>query len=957
MPQAAHYAESHLMDLLASFGMDVPYVRAERNTLFYRDGDGAEVPVLDLVGGFGSLILGHNPPEIRARVQELLDTQAPVHIQLSRNDTADQVGQLLNKIIQREFPDTEDYRIVYGNSGAEAVEIALKHAELDRLMRVSELFQALDWNASQALAAVKDGRATLPDDPSALPDGIQLPTDAVEFERLLGELTAHNAALAAQSPVYFALEGGFHGKLVGSVQVSHSPAVRVPFAALGFEAVFVPPNRLDVLQHLVDEKRATALDVTVTDGRVRVVTRDFPVFGGFLLEPVQGEGGIHVLPEDLLSGLKLICEGAGCPVVVDEIQTGMGRTGAFLAASHHGFPPDYLLLGKSLGGGVAKVSATLIRSSRYRPVFDLMHSSTFAKDGFSTEIALSTLRLLEADDGRVYRLARERGARITDALRGVAADFPDVLREIRGTGLLIGVEFAPRNDSPSTTIREKSRGGLLSFLSAGYLLRAHGVRVVPTGSDLNVLRIEPSVHISDQEIAQLEAGVRDLCLILRNGDARPLIEAATATGRATQHTVRDFRNGAEESAVGEGDTKSAGVGTEGTESAVRKAAFISCLPSAAALRERDPSLDGLSDERLADYCRRQESFATDMPPLPPVRITSPTGTAVDLTLYPLLATRERTAERIGAGDRDRVLADLDARVRTAVGDGCGTAGLDPCTASATGEGSVLRVPRTVLTGGGALLAATAVRTLERAAAARLGELDPLTLAVVTDDTHLGPVCAALGADTFSQVVLVTDDVTGARTRIYQELWSRIAEGGELRGVPALLAKEPLIDGWLRDGRPGDEPSGDLIAAYVDERHGDDFWVHVTEDPTALRQAHAVLSATAGPLPPACHAQLREGAVVCETGIPAAGSRPARVDVTWLRGDLLATPNGESLPMGIRGAVGEGLVPAGVAETAALALTDARPGHPGSVLTARHARAMADLADRHGFTLPDGPVSS
>lgn len=209
-------------------------------------------------------------------------------------------------------------------------------------------------------------------------------------------------------------------------------------------------------------------------------------------------------------------------MVIDEIQSGMGRTGAFLASSLIGLRGDYYVLAKSLGGGLAKTSVMLVRSGRYRDEFELVHSSTFAKDGFSTPIALKVLEMLEADDGLAYRLARERGARLAEALEGVRADFPDVVKEVRGKGLMLGLEFHDQSESSSAVVRDGSRSGLLGYTLSGYLLREHRVRTFPTASAGNTLRFAPSVHLTDAEIERLAEALRAVASVLRDGDEKRL---------------------------------------------------------------------------------------------------------------------------------------------------------------------------------------------------------------------------------------------------------------------------------------------------------------------------------------------------------------------------------------------------------------------------------------------------
>lgn len=926
------YADSFLTMLLAVTRMDVEYVRARGDTLYHRDETGAEVPVLDLLGGWGSLMLGHNHPEIVARAKEFLDAGSPTHAQFSVSTVADQVGKLLNDILHREFPQAEDYAVTFANSGAEAIEVALKHAELDRLLRVQKLFEDLEVNIGAAVTAVATGAARLPD---SVPGGGEPPADAEGLAGALTALAGQNAALMARQPIFFALERSFHGKLVGSVQLTHNPLYRGAFQALGLAARFVPPGEPEAVERIVAEERATFFDVEVTDGQVVIVERDFPLFAGFLLEPVQGEGGIHMLTREYVAELRRICDDAGCPIIVDEIQSGMGRTGAFFAGSHIGLLGDYVTLGKSLGGGLAKVSVTLVRRSLYRPQFELLHSSTFAKDGFSTAIALKALHLLEADDGRAYRLAAERGERVMAMLRGLAARFPDVITDVRGKGLLIGLQFADQSAAPSAAIREKSLGGNLSFVLASYLLHVHRIRIGPTASDPNVLRIEPSILLGDKAIEQLERGIEQVCRILRDSDALHLVHPLTRPGSVKPRTdIRNFR------------VESRGSGAP----AERKAAFIAYVTSPDLLRELDPSLVELGDEDLTAFVRRHEPIK-EMTPLPAVRVDTALGDSVDLTVYPLMITPEQVAGAPPAMLR----ADVEGRIRAAKADGCAAVGLGFALGAATGHGSALRAAQVPLTSGGALTVASAVHALENAARARFGGLDGLTLGVAGVG-RVGSACAELASELASKIILVGGDRSQDRLRIaihriYQEAWARIAEGGTLSGIPALLAKEPLIDTWVRDGRGADEPSGERIAAYLSERHGGDPYVMIGAEPGALRAAHMVLSAVSSPRPTLGYKHLRDGAVVCDLAVPGTllpGLATVRGDLLFATAGVVTTANGAGMPDGARGPIGSGRMFTGAAQAVLLALAGPGLADGGGDITAQRVREIAGLAERHGF---------
>jgi acetylornithine/succinyldiaminopimelate/putrescine aminotransferase len=519
LPAALELVDSELYGSIARLGLDVEYVRARGNTMWARCADGTVRSVLDLVGGYGSLILGHNHPELVAGAKRLLDNGVPVHAQLSRRPEAAELAERLNRVIGREFGTDERYHAVLANSGAEAIEAAVKHAEFDRVARVDELTTRLRENADAARAAVADGRVRVPDSVLA---ALGLPVPAADpaaaLDAVLAELGARNAARLAAPPCVVALVGGFHGKLVATTQLTHNVKFRTPFAALGLPARFAPVNDPAALRQVFEDERSTVLDVALVGGELALVERDFPGCCALVVEAVQGEGGIVALTAEFAKEAQAVCAEFGCPLIVDEIQSGVGRTGAFFASSHLGLQADYFTLAKSLGGGLAKISVLLVRASRYRPRFELLHSSTFAKDPFATSIALRVLDLLEADDGAAYAAAAGRGTRLAEALSSVRTDFPDVVRDVRGSGLFLGFEFQDLSGAGSKTVAQVQPAGLFGYFVSGFLLHEHDIRVLPTGSAPNTLRIQPSIDITDEEIGRVAAALRHLCSVLRDGD-------------------------------------------------------------------------------------------------------------------------------------------------------------------------------------------------------------------------------------------------------------------------------------------------------------------------------------------------------------------------------------------------------------------------------------------------------
>ncbi|MEU1603733.1 aspartate aminotransferase family protein [Micromonospora matsumotoense] len=504
-------AEPAMQELLNMLGINVEYTRAEGDTLHYVGPDGTPETVVDYAGGYGALVLGHNHPALLDTAVAFLNERRPVLVQASRQPAVDGIAARLNDIVSREFGTDERYFAIFSNSGAESIEVALKHAEFDRVLRVRSLLEEVEARIAEVSAQAAAGTVAPP--PGA--DG--------DLLTVLSGLRRDNAEAAARPPVFIALEGSFHGKLVGSVQLTHNPSYRTPFASMAPAARFVSLDDLDALDRIAEETRAVLRDVRVVDGVATVVERPIPVVAAFVMEVIQGEGGIRVVTPAQAERIRQGCAVLDCPIVVDEIQSGLGRTGAFFASSQIGLAADYLTLAKGLGGGITKTAVTLVAQRRYRRDFALVHSSTFARDGLSTAVTTKVLELLEAENGAAYLRAKEKGEKLAEIFHDLRRRFPGVVREVRGRGLMLGLEFTDQSHAAAPGIAGVSANGMLGYVISGYLLRAHRVRTFPTASAANTLRFEPSLDLADADIERLRVALEVLCVVLRDQDEQALL--------------------------------------------------------------------------------------------------------------------------------------------------------------------------------------------------------------------------------------------------------------------------------------------------------------------------------------------------------------------------------------------------------------------------------------------------
>ena len=233
-----------------------------------------------------------------------------------------------------------------------------------------------------------------------------------------------------------ATRNSFHGRTLAAVTATGQEKYQHGFEPLmpGFK--HVPYNDLRAMERAIDSRTAAVL-----------------------VEPIQGEGGVRVPDDDYLPGLRKLCDAAGALLILDEIQTGVGRTGRLWAYEHAGIEPDIMTLAKALANGVP-IGATLARDEVAAVLTPGTHGSTFGGTPFVTAVALAAFTTVLAD--RIPERAARMGQELMDGLRAIRSRQP-IVREVRGKGLLIGMDLTV----PAAPIVDRCRDTGLLVLSAG----------------------------------------------------------------------------------------------------------------------------------------------------------------------------------------------------------------------------------------------------------------------------------------------------------------------------------------------------------------------------------------------------------------------------------------------------------------------------------------------------------
>jgi len=235
--------------------------------------------------------------------------------------------------------------------------------------------------------------------------------------------------------------GSYHGKTFGSLSASGREVYRKPFDPLVPGFVHVPFGDADAVAAQMD------------DGTAAVI-----------VEPIQGEGGIRIPPDDYLPRLRELCNRYGALLIADEVQTGLGRTGEWWGVDHSGVQPDIVTLAKSLGGGVMPIGSFSANETLWEAMFGenpLLHTSTFGGNELACAAGLAALQVIE-EEGLVQN-AREVGALLLKGLQQVQAEYPDFIQEVRGRGLMIGIEFHEADFGELTITNMIQRGVIAAY--------------------------------------------------------------------------------------------------------------------------------------------------------------------------------------------------------------------------------------------------------------------------------------------------------------------------------------------------------------------------------------------------------------------------------------------------------------------------------------------------------------
>jgi len=727
----------------------------------------------------------------------------------------------------------------------------------------------------------------------------------------------------------------FHGKTMGALSATGKESYQKPFFAPIPGFIKIPFNDVEALQQVFVEQGTN--------------------IAAFIVEPIQGEGGIIVAQPGYLKAARDLCTEYGALYIVDEIQTGLGRTGKLFACEHEAIEPDVLLLAKALGGGLLPLGVCISSPRVWNDDFGMLHSSTFANNNLTCYVGQAVLNKLLADDQKIIKEVAQKGDYLMSKLQLLARRYPDAVKEVRGRGLMLGMEFHDQKDCGSYDITFMVNSGGFTALIAGFLLNVYNIRLAPFLNDSMTLRLEPSLEISYADMDYVVEALDIVCRIISRRDYAKLYRYLIGDYSKVSE-VKDYR----------GVSRSVkAVELKEGEEATEKFAFIIHYPAPEDVIANNPSFRSYSRSELYRFLdwQKQSPSADVVCHMPAIK--SRTGKIAEGWLIGVpFGAREIMG--LPRSETTKIIAEA---VDMAKDLGAGIVGLGALTSVVTRGGKAVQGRGIAITSGNSFTTLMAMEALIAGAEKMHIDLNQARGAVIGATGSIGRACALMLSEQISQITLLGNPQrpTSSNLRLNTLLCDLFTYAhqrmvsGQIGGLSAwlndcliLLEKQDnsmaqKLASALREGK---DLSKDLMTEICNYLHLE-VPVHtsILVDET-LPECDMIVAASNSPDYIVYPHHLKPGAVICDVARPTDISPRVfdeRDDVLILEGGLVQYPC--DIAFGPNMGYRDGINLACLSETVLLALEgDYNDYSIGTKMPLETIHYLRSLGEKHGFSL-------
>ncbi len=743
------------------------------------------------------------------------------------------------------------------------------------------------------------------------------------------------ARSATGKKIIISTERSFHGKTLGALSATGREIYQTPFDAPAPHFEYIPFNDAEALKSVLNEKAEQV--------------------AAFIVEPVQGEGGIIPAKPGYLKQIQNICREYGVVFIVDEIQTGLGRTGYLFACDEEGIEPDIMLLAKALGGGMLPIGVCLSTPQVYNDDFGSLHSSTFANNNLTCAVGSAVIDELLSNDRQIIKEIKAKGEYLLDKAQKLAVTFPEVIKEVRGKGLMVGMEFCDLDDCGSfDMVYLADRKGFTGLL-AGYLLNCHQIRIAPFLNNPMTLRLQPTFNITYEEIDFVMEKINIICNIMNMKDYAKLYSYLLDDNK-TPDKIKDYRLKSKtinSSHLQEGET------------AEEKFAFLIHYPAPEDVVANNPSFEIFTREEIYQLMEwesknNEPGIVCHMP-----AIKSKNGKIAEGWLIGV----PYGARQIMNLPREEVVEVIEQAVDIGRDLGAKIVGLGALTSVVTRGGRAVQGRDVAITSGNSFTVLMAMEALYMGAEKMRKDLSYAQGAVVGASGSIGRTCALMLSEELKHITLLgnSDHPVSSKNRLNSlaqeiiDLAVKHRAAGRVGGLSSWL--EDVVKSLAKD------KSSKGLSYWQDINHGDNLSMVKLNEICAYLQIPApltlsididkdlvdcdlIVAASNSPEYLIHPHHLKAGAVVCDVARPADISPEVyktRDDVLILEGGLVNFP--DQIRFGPNLGYRDGVNMACLSETVLLALEgDYQDYSIGMKLPMETVNYLRALGKKHGFSL-------
>jgi acetylornithine/succinyldiaminopimelate/putrescine aminotransferase/predicted amino acid dehydrogenase len=730
-------------------------------------------------------------------------------------------------------------------------------------------------------------------------------------------------------------ENSFHGKTLASLSATGKDSYQIPFRAPAPGFLRIPFNDLEILKKTFAQYNDN--------------------IAGFIVEPVQGEGGIITADPGYLPAVQKLCNEYGIVFIVDEIQTGLGRTGALFACDHEKVEPDVMLLAKALGGGMVPLGVCISSPEVWNEDFAMLHSSTFANNNITCAVGISVLEKLGENNQEIIKEVGRKGEYLFQQVTRLAENYPTVIKEVRGKGLMVGLEFHNLDDCGAYDMAYLVNQGGFTILLTGFLLNVYHIRLAPYLNNSMTLRLEPTLTISCEEIDNVIDAIEDICKILKYRDYSKLYRYLLGDNSKPKDII-DFRPVSRRIKFSHLKNK---------EEPDYKFAFIIHYPGPEDIILNNPSFASYSRDELFEFLKWESSVSDPGIVCHMPAVKSKSGSIVEGWLIGV----PFGGKEIMSLPREEVVDTIKKAVDLGKDLGAQIVGLGALTSVVTRGGRSVTGRNVAITSGNSFTTLMAVEALFLGAQKMKIDLKKAVGGVVGATGSIGRACALMLSEKIDQIILFGNPrhIKSSKNRlnslasdIYAYARQRM-QNGDIKGMSSwinkiidLLVKDNSIraNNYLNSIMENDILNPELInevCEYLDIKYPIEISIDINND---LPVCNLIIATSNSPEYLIYPENIQPGAVVCDVARPADVSPEViaqRADVLVLEGGLVQLP--DDISFGPNLGYRDGVNLACLSETILLDLEgDFQDYSIGNHLSLETVQYLRGLATKHGFQL-------